>query len=164
MMAIISRFQSSAQLKDRAWLVIADDDTLLRYTLHVHPSMHPSMHPCIHASIHPSIHASIHPSIHVSIHLPCIYIPLALPSQLHNCKMIFQCFETASSASLLPGGPAHPTGRDLWIQRREGEEGLQLRHGRREVSLLHELSDAATVMQCTCTSTLHSVLYAPTNY
>lgn len=29
MMAIISRFQSSPELQDRAWLVIADDDTLL---------------------------------------------------------------------------------------------------------------------------------------
>jgi len=33
MMAIIHRFQSSPELRERVWLVITDDDTLLRYTI-----------------------------------------------------------------------------------------------------------------------------------
>lgn len=37
MMAIISKFGSSSELQDRAWLVIADDDTLLRYVLVMYP-------------------------------------------------------------------------------------------------------------------------------
>ena len=31
MMAIINRFQTSLTLKEKRWLVIADDDTLLRW-------------------------------------------------------------------------------------------------------------------------------------
>ena len=33
MMAIIRKFQSSPELRDRVWLVITDDDTLLRYSI-----------------------------------------------------------------------------------------------------------------------------------